>query len=108
MAYILFKNITPEEVEKIVNFLNLVSVNSNYGPSKENAVGVCTTTITNKYTYLTEGMCTKENPYISWVMYRKEYFNVEDFINAVNEHIKEYNLLYKEINESYENRTNNG
>lgn len=108
MAYILFKNITPEEINTIVNFLNLVSTNSNYGPQREEAVGICITTITNKYTYLSENMCTKDNPHISWVMCRKEYFNVEDFINAVKEHINEYNLLYKEINESYENRRNNG
>lgn len=99
MAYILFKNITPEEINTIVNFLNSVSANSNYGPSIEDAVGICTTTVTNKYTYLSEGMCTKENPYVSWVMCRKEYFNVNDFINAVKEHIEEYNKYYKGIYE---------
>lgn len=99
MAYILFKNITPEEINTIVNFLNSVSTNSNYGPSIEDAVGICTTTVTNKYTYLSESMCTKENPYISWVMCRKEYFNVNDFINAVKEHIEEYNKYYKNIYE---------
>lgn len=99
MAYILFKNITAEEINTIVNFLNSVSTNSNYGPQREEAVGICTTTITNKYTYLSEHMCTKENPYISWVMCRKEYFNVNDFINAVKEHIEEYNKYYKNIYE---------
>jgi len=109
MAYILFKNITQEEINTIVNFLNSVSTNSNYGPSIEDAIGVCTTTISNKYTYLSENMCTKDNPYVSWVMCRKEYTNVNDFIEAVKKHIEEYNLFYKEINESYEkNRRNNG
>ena len=97
MAYILFKNITKEEINTIVNFLNSVSTNSNYGPTLEEAVGICTTTITNKYTYLSEHMCTKENPYVSWVMRRKEYFNANDFINAVKEHIEEYNKYYKGI-----------
>ena len=97
MAYILFKNITPEEINTVVNFLNSVSTNSNYGPQPENAVGVCTTTVSNKYTYLSEHMCTKENPYVSWVMCRKEYFNANDFINAVKEHIEEYNKYYKGI-----------
>jgi len=108
MAYILFKNITPEEINTIINFLNSVSTNSNYGPSIEDAIGVCTTTISNKYTYLSEGMCTKNNPYISWVMCRKEYTNVKDFIEAVKKHIEEYNLLYKELHLEYENRRNNG
>lgn len=99
MAYILFKNITPDEINTIINFLNSVSTNSNYGPQRDEAVGICTTTITNKYTYLSENMCTKDNPYVSWIMCRKEYFNANDFINVVKEHIEEYNKYYKNVYE---------
>ena len=101
MAYILFKNITTEGIDKIVNFLNSVCTLSKFSPSKECALGICTTTVTNNYAYLNEVMCNRENPYISWIMCRKEYFTVEDFINAVKEHIDEYNKYYKEINERY-------
>lgn len=107
-AYILFKNITKEEIKLVIDFLNSVSKNSNYGPSIEDAIGVCTTTITNTYTYLSENMCTKENPYVSWVMSRKEYTNIKDFIEAVKEHVEEYNICYKQLHLDYENRTNNG
>ena len=96
-AYILFKNITQEEVDRIINFLNSVSKNSNYGPIKEEAIGVCTTEINNTFTYLNEYMCNRENPYISWTMCRKEYFSVDDFINKINEELDEYNRFYKFI-----------
>ena len=97
MAYILFKNITTEEVDKIINFLGSVSNLSKFSPSRDNALGVCQITINNGYCYLNETMCTKDNPYVSWIMCRKEYFNAEDFINAVKEHIEEYNKYYKDI-----------
>ena len=102
MAYILFKNFTPEEIDTIINYPETVSRNSGFGPDRDTAVGVCTTTINNKYTFLNEAMCTRENPYISWVMRRKEFFSVEEFIAAVNDHIREYNLLYKGLAEEFE------
>lgn len=94
-AYILFKNISIDDINTVMNFLNGVYKNSMYGPNKEEAIGVCTTEYTQQYTYLNDYMCNKTNPYISWIMCRKEYNNINDFMNAVKDEIEEYNVCYK-------------
>ena len=96
-AYILFKNITPDDANRVLNFLNEVYTNSNFGPSLENSVGICTTEFTKQYTYLSDDMCTRTNIYTSWVMSRKEYTSIDSFIDAIKNEIDEYNTCYKNL-----------
>ena len=97
MAYILFKNLNKEEVDGIVNFLEESGyTDSKYGPEKKDAIGVCTTTLTQRYTYLSEHMCC-DDPYGSWITSRKEYTTVEDFEEAVNKQIEIFNEIYAKV-----------
>lgn len=102
MAYILFKNINKEDIKTVIDYLEENGyTNSHYGPDENEAVGVCTTSLTLKYTYLSEGMCTKENPHVSWVMCRKETESVEDFKQKIDKQVEIYNEVYKDIIEKY-------
>ena len=99
MAYILFKNITKKEVDKIINFLEESGYkNSKYGPAKQDAIGVCTATLTQQYTYLSQDMCS-ENPHTSWTCSRKEYVTLDDFENAVKRQLEIYEEVYPKLKE---------
>ena len=98
MAYILFKNITKEEIEVIINALHEVGyTETNYGPKKEKAIGLCTTTLTKNYTYLSEYMCCSD-PHISWITSRQEVTTVDDFLKELNRQIEIYNTCYPDEN----------
>lgn len=80
--YILF---TPQiNIDNIIKALeNKGLTDSNWGPDKKNAVGVCTSFNTGHYTFLSKSMLS-QNPHISWIYCRKEYISEEEFINALN------------------------
>lgn len=97
-VYILFKNITKEEVEVIINAVHEAGYsNSNYGPKKEDAIGLCTTTLTKNYTYLNDYMCS-DNPHVSWITSRKEVTSLDDFLKELNKQIEIYNTCYPDEN----------
>lgn len=98
MAYILFKNIPKEEVNVIVNALHEAGYsNSKYGPKKEDAIGICTTTLTKNYTYLSDYMCSSD-PHISWITSRKEVHTTDEFLKELNKQIEIYKKCYPDEN----------
>ena len=99
MVYILFKNLNNKEIDKVINFLEESGyTNSHYGPKKDEAIGVCTTTLTQNYTYLSEAMCCT-NPNASWITSRKEYTTISDFEDAVNKQLEIYEEVYPKLKE---------
>ena len=96
-SYILFKNINEEDTNKLLNFIDSVYKDCGFGPKREDAVGICTTEFTQQYAYLSEDMCTKENIYTSWILRRKEYVAVDDFINGVKVEMEEYEKYYSNL-----------
>ena len=82
MLYILFN--TDMDVDNIINALEEKGfTNSGYGPKRDDAIGVCTTTMTHKYTLLSKHM-TSSDPHISWVHCRKQCLSEEEFIKGLD------------------------
>lgn len=75
--YILFnKNIDRNE---LINYLHSIGiVNSDWGPSLKESVGICISITSKRYTTLNESMCNPD-PHIGWIHCRKRAENIEEF-----------------------------
>ena len=79
--YILFNNgITADEAIQFLEGLGLTD--SHFGPTKQNALGVCTSSVTNNYTLLWGSMLSN-NPHVSWITQRHLCKSFEEFKEGV-------------------------
>jgi len=93
--YILFKNI--HDVNGVVEFLESLGFNnSNFGPMKQNAVGICTSWITHNYTFLSPNMLSL-NPHISWTTCRHECKTYDEFKQNVIKQHNQYEEYKKKL-----------
>lgn len=89
--YILFNNgLTADQAIEFLEGLGLTD--SRFGPIKENAVGVCSSKVTNNYTLLGPWMLSKD-PRISWITCRQECKTFAEFKENVIKQRKQYKHL---------------